>query len=162
MPTLSITIQSYFSWSSILFFFPWCNINIWFKPIGVFLLYIVESYLWQKIQSCQHSFFDNISAIWNLNYPLASAVLLCLTLWKEKRLLWDFSCTPSHTAHQLRITAVQEPAAFLPAHHCWSHDSLSCLGSKEILHVDWRSARNADLIIPFFLFFLNIYLFGCI
>ena len=42
MPTLSITIQSYFSWSSILSaFFPWCHINIWFKPIGIFLLYIV-------------------------------------------------------------------------------------------------------------------------
>lgn len=158
MPTLSITIQSYFSWSSIFCFFSMmqykhlvqtyrCFPSIYCQVLPLTKYSILPTFLiWQYF--CH---FEIWITPW-LQLCYCAWLYSGVSYWKEKRLLWDFSCTPSHTAHQLRITAVQEPAAFLPAHHCWSHDSLSCLGSKEILHVDWRSAHNADLIIPFFLF----------
>lgn len=89
MPTLSITIVLFFlELYTLSAFFPWCNINIWFKPIGIFLLYIVKSYLWQNIQSCQHSFFDNISASFKSELPLGfscAAVLDSMVVFLTER-----------------------------------------------------------------------------
>lgn len=89
-----------------------------------FLLYIVKSYTLTKYSILPTFFFDNISASLNLNYPLASAVPLCLTLW------WCFlterTKTPlgfSYTFHTLPVRkssyAEPTPSSYTPLLVSW-------------------------------------------